>query len=142
MTVYDFRKAAYNLSSAFNSLQREIHRLDFLHCLDVEKVVSAIKREQEKVRFYQMRYWLLSKAEDAHRCVVNDEELLVNLYDWIDENYSGMKFDATKDAVLFAIDNGWEPFPEPSDADTCGEPPITANEMHENARKEKLDSRK
>lgn len=142
MTVYDFRKAASNLSGAFNSLQREIHRLGYLHCLDVEKVVSAIKYEQEKVRFYQRRFLLLSKAEDAHKCIVNDEELLVDLYDWIDENHSGMKFDATKDAVLFAIENGWEPFPEPSDTDTCGEPPITANEMHENARKEKFDSRK
>ena len=138
-TIYDFRKAALDLAAANNSLGRAIYRLDYLDKVGKDAAIECVKIERKKVFACQRKIWFMNRAEDAMSYMTDD--LHDEMIEWLKgNNIIVTPSCATPEIVLLAIENGWDLFPEPPDSDSAGEPPLTAREMLENARKQKNEA--
>ena len=138
-TIYDFRKAALDLAAANNSLGSAIYKLDYLDKVGKDAAIEGVKIERNKVFAYQRKIWFMNRAEDAMSYMTDD--LHDEMIEWLESNNIIVTPSCTTpETVLLAIESGWELFPEPPDSDSASEPPLTASEMLENARKQKNEA--
>jgi hypothetical protein len=139
--TFDYRKIAFEIAKASSVLSNRLYKLDFLHKVDQTVAIAAIKKEEANVRKLIAKIWSMKNAEYAMEYM--DDDIYAEVLDWLDsQNIAIIGSQKKEEVVLIAIEAGWELFPEPSDADLTGEPPLTMAEMHENARKEKMESRR
>lgn len=136
-TIFDFKQAALDLATATDRLSNKIYKLDYLHILNHAEVIDSIRAEQYSVYVLRKKIRNMRDAEDLMQLMTDDlyEEIVEWLYE---QGISTFDSQSREDNVFLAVENGWEMYPEP--ADSFGEPPMTMSEMHENARKEKMEA--
>lgn len=132
---FDYKQAALDLAAATNSLSHRLYKLSYLHVLDQESVIEPIKAEAHRVNVLKKKIWNMREAEN----VINemDDDIYSEILDWLETNKI-MICSTRAENVFIAVENGWEMYSEPPDL--FGEPPLTMNEIHENARKEKMEA--